>query len=743
MIALTYIAQISLASGPKFKIGFLWELVLFFSFVGIIYFILVFILKHKLTRKERNTIVFKKDIAPLVSTLLFHKRKATRKEKANFVNAKVHLQQLLKNPENRKMVSEILLDIQSDLAGDTKLRLFKLYQDLGLHNDAIRKLKSWRWEVVCQGITELTRMRVANSYTYIRRFVNDRRSIVRKQAQLATVALKPEGINYFLDTSKHKISEWQQLKLMETLHSLQDFTPPRFSLWLTSGNKDVVLFAVRLIKSFHQDDAMESLLKLVKHRNDSIKIEAIDCMREFKFVKALPLLKAIFWNCRSEVKLTLLTAIGELGSAADIPFLNEVESRASDFVIKSKAIGTINVLAPESILPCDEINDSLENAPVTAAAVGAETDPATHAEDDEAHREFEASLKAPEFQKFDEEAREEELAYDMIYGEGLKNIVVISEVVSAQDEFFIMGEDAIDSHNHDEKSQAETLTKTVEQIQVEYKILDATPDYQKIEDLEVTAELVPDADFEEDLLHFTALSEITDHANYLYDDEDDEEIDEKEIRELYVIYDEVSDMPDLAELVVPFLEIEWPIAEREHVGYHAGEGSIEFDLELYPETFEEKMNLRREHLENYERERESEISYTSAFEELFYASDRDGKLLLLDDMLRLGDERDIIFLRKLRTDKSAIIRQTAERVLNLLTERLYPGRDPETFRVPIFDDNPNLNPAFEIVMEEKAKEEDISGEVGGIRPRRKPEELSLFNDTMRRIQRSMKKSTDG
>ena len=51
--------------------------------------------------------------------------------------------------------------------------------------------------------------------------------------------------------------------------------------------------------------------------------------------------------------------------------------------------------------------------------------------------------------------------------------------------------------------------------------------------------------------------------------------------------------------------------------------------------------------------------------------------------------------------------------------------------------------AAEMAMEEIIEVEDISGEEGGKRPRRKKEELSLFNDTMRRIQRSMKKSTDG
>ena len=742
MNTIAYITKINLTSTALIQTGFLWDLVLFFSCVGGIYFILVFLLKHKLTRKERNTIVLKKDIAPLVSTLLFHKKKATRKQNEEFVNAKVHLQELLKNPEHRKRVSEILMDIQTDLSGDTRQRLIKIYQDFGLHHDAIRRLKSWRWEIVCRGINELTQMQVTDAYTYIRRFVNDKRSIVRKQAQLATVALKPEGINYFLDTAKYKISEWQQLKLMETLHDLPEFTPPQFRLWLTSNNKDVVLFAVRLIKSFKQDDALDSLMKLVKHRDDKIKVEAIDCMRAFDFRKAVPLFKAIFWNCRSDVKLALLTAMGEMGTKEEIPFLKEVEKRASDYMIKSKAIGTINALAPESILPSDEINESLDDPksmPVIGETEEGKVTPAVN--QDPHHQEFQDSLQSPEFQKYDEASLEDEFVYDMMVSKDLQDLPVVADELHSEDEYFIVGVDDTVEIDEADSNYNQVLTKTAEQIKVEYKLLDTRPDYQNVDDFVVTNDFVQEKEFEEELLHFAAISEITDHANYEYeDDEEEEELPVEELHAIYVVYDEVSDAPDTSDLLEPFFEIEWPVDSNEKVGYDLGTGPLNFELELYPEAFEKKIRSRDMIWDKNIHSKEKEVSYSSAFEQLFYASDLDGKLLLLDDILRLGDERDIIFLRKLRDDKSAAIRQCADRIIKLLTKRLYPAEDPETFEIPVYEANPDLMPEFEIDQEEdKVHGKKEEGEKGG-KPRRKPEERSLFNDTMRRIQKSMKKS---
>ena len=164
-----------------------------------------------------------------------------------------------------------------DVSGDARDRVLALYQDLNLDEDAFKKLKSWRWERISQGILELTEMEVGKAYPYIRKFINDRRGVIRKQAQLASVTLKKEGINYFLDTARYRISEWQQLKLLEVLRNREEFEPPRFKAWLTSENRDVVLFALRLIRHYRQNDAESATLTLLKHRQEVVRSAALEC----------------------------------------------------------------------------------------------------------------------------------------------------------------------------------------------------------------------------------------------------------------------------------------------------------------------------------------------------------------------------------------------------------------------------------------------------------------------------------
>jgi hypothetical protein len=328
-----------------------------FISLAILYFFGVFYFRNKINSISKKVALQKKALSPVISEFLFMENDATKNEKTDYVHHKIEIRELLKDGFNRKVFVEILLDLGKDISGDSQKRLFKLYTDLGLQNDAYTNLKSWRWEVVSKGILELTQMNVEESYNFIIKFINDKRSTIRKQAEIATVTLKHEGINYFLDTTTFKISEWQQLKLLDVLRNFEDYQPPPFKAWLTSNNTHTVLFALRLIKYYSQNDAYASIIELVKHKSNQIKLEAINCIKEFNIVEAVKILKIIFWKSPIPLKISILDVIASIGNENDILFLRSIESKERSFSVKSKAISAINAIAPESILPTKGIED--------------------------------------------------------------------------------------------------------------------------------------------------------------------------------------------------------------------------------------------------------------------------------------------------------------------------------------------------------------------------------------------------
>ena len=292
----------------------------------------------------------------MINEFLFYEDSNTKEEKMNYLNLKVQIRELIKNNFDRDVLTEVLLDLRKDLSGQSQAVLIELYTDLGLHHDAYEKLGSRKWQVVSSGIVELTTMEVDESYGLIIKFINHRQSTIRKQAEIAVVNLREEGIKYFLDNTKFKIAEWQQLKLLDVLRHKPNYNPPQFALWLTSTNTHVVLFSLRLIKYYSQNGAEESIITLLKHKNRDIQAEAIECIKDFYFVNALITLKLVYSKASHDIKIAILDAIGELGTKAEVSFLENLQLTERNFNIKSKVIGTLNKIDPERVLPTKNIS---------------------------------------------------------------------------------------------------------------------------------------------------------------------------------------------------------------------------------------------------------------------------------------------------------------------------------------------------------------------------------------------------
>lgn len=352
---------------PRIQTELLWELVLLFAGLGGVYLLLIFWMRNRISARREAIRLHKRDLAPMISNFLFYQHESEAEDRDTYIRMKIEIREMLKVPLNREVMTEVLMDLRMDVSGDARERLFQLFQDLELHQDSFRKLNSWRWERVSKGILELTEMQVETAYPFIRKFINDRRSVIRKQAQLATVMLREEGIAYFLDTAHFGISEWQQLKLLEILRLREDYSPPRFRVWLTSENRDVVLFALRLIRYYRQNDAETALIRLLKHRNRKIKGAALKCIREFRFGSALEPIKELFPRANEELKLLILDTIGLIGSERELGFLGERALHDANFIIRSKARAVMNLLKPDSVLPQVAHQESGEdNEPVHA-----------------------------------------------------------------------------------------------------------------------------------------------------------------------------------------------------------------------------------------------------------------------------------------------------------------------------------------------------------------------------------------
>jgi len=685
-----------LISAPKIHTDLLWDLTILFSGLGILFFAFVFIFRNRLSAKASKVSHQKKILAPIISNFLFYETDATKEENYEYIKLKIEIRDLLKSPFSKLVLTEILLDLQKDLSGDSRNRLYKLYQDLELHLDAFKKLSSWRWELVSKGILELTQMRVLAAYGFIKKFINDKRGVVRKQAQIATVTLKHEGISYFLDTTRYGISEWQQLKLLDVLRNFEDFSPPRFKAWLTSKNRDVVLFAIRLIKHYNQNDANKSMIELVKHRNDQIKSEAIQCIKDFGVFEALYTLKSVFRNCSVDIKLQILDTISSLGKVEDLEFLQTILNKESNFLVKSKAISTINAIAPETYVPTEGIDKNIATKNFENNVEDNSTQLSEVMNNNELNKDDGLPASDHEEDTLDIQDHldpefEDEIIFDLCFMEELEDI--LREFNESDQEVNYLPLDFLPMVSEEEK-------------------IKLTVDPQNSENSDVEKEeILEEESFKEELE--AILDKIKTHdEDYVNEDEEDSELEflpmvvesnveedsedlirttDENILAIEVNEEQVIQEERISNLHNKFLEVDWLPKEELESSEIIAQKSIDWmafakESEAYHNTGlsaddlnDPQLNYNHEadHSDNENVNPIQEFSGFSIFQELFRTCDTESKLILLDEILAVGDEKEVLFLKTLKDDNDKKVRAKSEIILKELQALLTPEIEAE------------------------------------------------------------------
>lgn len=755
--------KISLITAPEFNLEYLWWLTILFFVLSVIYFFGVFLIRNRITSKNSRTKDKKIQFSPMINEFLFFEDSNTKEEKMNYLNLKIQIRELIKNDFDRNVLTEVLLDLRKDLSGQSQTVLIDLYKDLGLHNDAYEKLSSRKWQVVSSGILELTTMEVDESYGLIIKFINHRQSTIRKQAEIAVVNLKEEGIKYFLDNTKYKIAEWQQLKLLDVLRHKPNFNAPQFGLWLTATNTHVVLFSLRLIKYYNQNEAEQSIITLLKHKNRDIQAEAIECIKDFHFVSALPTLKLVYPKAIHDIKIAILDAIGEVGSENEVSFLEFLKSTERHFNIKGKVNSTLNKINPESVLPTKNIS--------TAEFYETEIEiEETLSTNNEIKKEVELSITEPVLDITMELNNEPELSEENIELES----VAINSLPNEETEGEIVNETSTDKIEDEVELDIEVASDSVEQLDIDLTFLthvndkneQANNDVEVVEDEEVKkvelAELVEELENE---LTFNFLPFVIEEVAYK------EEISafvEEDFEPLFVLdegyFDEQEEVAALTlgeRTTNEFEDIDWSTVTAEAITDNYSEPSsideplvsfesdgISFSANFMPQEELDAMvileniaelgdcreldvlqNIADKNSSALVKERANELIQKflyqsprptelfsadnnlseSVFTEIYNLADEETKLMLLSEIKSVGDEKEIHLLESVIKTESKFLAKAATEALENIKSQL----SLVTEVIPKAIDNDSIfDVDFEIELSESIKRNIASNNSG-------------------------------
>ena len=161
-----------------------------------------------------------------------------------------------------------LIKLHRLYGGEIGRNLRRCYTDFGLIQLSYGKIRSRKWESKCAGMKELGEMKIKKAVPTIFEYTKSKHQTLKMVALIEVVHIRGlEGISLLEDYQEH-INDWIQLNLLEFIQETSSNNIPDFGYLLKSKNASLVVFGLRLLKMFHQN---QHLITVKNLRNSPIK----------------------------------------------------------------------------------------------------------------------------------------------------------------------------------------------------------------------------------------------------------------------------------------------------------------------------------------------------------------------------------------------------------------------------------------------------------------------------------------
>lgn len=248
----------------------------------------------------------------------------------------------------RQVLIDQMIDVSVNLKGDAEKKLTGLYKHLGLDRDSIQRAQDRRWHKKIKGFRELAFMNIKDANSEMYRALNSSNEILRMEAQIALVRLSDKDPFEFLSYLTSPFSLWEQITLHELI--IQHNLPvPSFKKWLTSPNPTVVMFALRMIREFKQNDAEDDIREALLHHSPEVRHLAVQVAGDLNMRSTLDVMKRLYKNQDLKTCLEIVRAMGKMPDLAMMSFLKLVLDKEDDVQLQIEATKAIENNGEEGV----------------------------------------------------------------------------------------------------------------------------------------------------------------------------------------------------------------------------------------------------------------------------------------------------------------------------------------------------------------------------------------------------------
>lgn len=175
---------------------------------------------------------------------------------------------------------EELIKLHRLFTGKSQRNLKQFYTSSGLMKLSFKKIRSRKWPEKCAGIQELSEMQIKKAIPIIQKHTSSKIETLKMVSLTELLNLKGlKGLRILEDYEEY-LNDWIQLNLLEFIKKNDVSEVPDFGYLLKSKNDSIVIFGLRLLNLFHQNQHLYAVKQLMETSSAQIRKQAKNSFEE-------------------------------------------------------------------------------------------------------------------------------------------------------------------------------------------------------------------------------------------------------------------------------------------------------------------------------------------------------------------------------------------------------------------------------------------------------------------------------
>lgn len=243
----------------------------------IVFFTLTFLNRFKRIKKNELKEKYQKEIDQLLFELLFDENKSVKDVARKFKD------EIVPSKLIKKITLKSINSLHRNYTGDLKKKIEEFYVESNLISYSFKKIDSYNWSKVVEGIRDLSNLNYQPAYEIISSKLEHKKKIVQKEAFIGVILLN--GLEELIKQkdSELYLDDWTQSNILYVIKRDLMTLPENIHLLFESKNETIILLGARILHYFQAQHLLPLLVNYdTKNVNPIIKVKLESIINQLK-----------------------------------------------------------------------------------------------------------------------------------------------------------------------------------------------------------------------------------------------------------------------------------------------------------------------------------------------------------------------------------------------------------------------------------------------------------------------------